>query len=80
MTVIADTHDDFILGYDFLAQHCSSINVKDNTLIIDGAEVRATVKEDKQPNDMKIGRVTLDKRTVVPPNSIKTIKARVDGP
>ena len=79
-TVIADTHDDFILGYDFLAQHCSSINVKDNTLIIDGAEVRATVKEDKQPNDMKIGRVTLDKRTVVPPNSIKTIKARVDGP
>lgn len=79
-TVVADTHDDFILGYDFLAKHCSSINVRDNTLTIDGEEVRTVTKEDEQPEGAVVNRIMLHKRVVVPPNSIKRITGEMTSP
>ena len=79
-TVIADIHDEFILGYDFLAKHCSSINPMENSITIDGDIIPGKIKRDDNGKEYFISRVTLEKRVVVPPNTRVLARARMSHP
>ena len=69
--------DQFILGLDFLNHHGGQVDLRTNTVTINGEDLGAQLKKGPE-GDVKVSRVFLTKRTVVPPNSIVHAMVKFD--
>ena len=71
--------DEFILGLDFLKSVSGQINLENDSLTLKGEVIQATMRrnEDKR---YAVSRVTLDRKVVVPPNSVVRTKTRMRAP
>ena len=69
--VVADITDDVILGIYFLEHQKAVINLTDYSIELRGEKIPSTVISTEHEKKMKIYRVKLAKRTVVPPCSDK---------
>ena len=76
--VVADITDDVILGIDFLEHQKAVINLTDYSIELRGEKIPSTVISTEHEKKMKIYRVKLAKRTVVPPYSDKISVAEFD--
>lgn len=76
--VVADITDDVILGIDFLEHQKAGINLTDYSIELRGEKIPSTVISTEHEKKMKIYRVKLAKRTVVPPYSDKISVAEFD--
>jgi len=77
--VVADISDDLILGYDFLKFNHSVLNLNENSLVLNGESIPAHTKRENG-TEFKISRVLVQKKIVIPPFSLKIIKARMTHP
>ena len=81
---IAPIEDEVLLGLDFMVYHKVDPLISHNILLIDGQhEVPAKFKWNVCPNNgeqetYKIGRVRVNKWVVIPSNTAKLIKGKVD--
>ena len=69
--VVADITDDVILGMYSLEHQKAAINLTDYSIELRGEKIPFTVTSTEHEKKMKIYRVKLAKRTVVPPCSDK---------
>ena len=81
---VALIEDELLLGLDFMVYHKVDPLISRNVLLIDGQhEVPAKFKRNVYQNTgecetYEIGRVKVNKRVEVPPNTIKLIEGKVD--
>ena len=68
-----ETSDQCLLGLDFLYHHGVDIKLSTHSIKIAGEEIFASLVKISGAS-IKVSQVTLDKCTVVPPNSIKFVK------
>lgn len=79
--VVGEIADSLLLGLDFLRAHNCIINLENFTLTVDKALIPITkIKTEGSKNDVEIYRVSLQKRTVIPPQSVKFIPVQIDKP
>ncbi|MEW8548561.1 MAG: retropepsin-like aspartic protease [Candidatus Thiodiazotropha sp.] len=69
---VAPIEDDMLLGIDFLEKHKADIDICERQLKLDGITLPMQLSSDGKPP--KVARVILNKRTVVPPNSVVKVK------
>ena len=74
---IAEMGDLCLLGLDFLHHHSVNIKLSSHSIEIKGEEIFASLVKTPETS-IKISRVTLRKRTIVPPNSIKVITGKLE--
>lgn len=73
--------DSLLLGLEFLKAHNNIINLENYTLTVDKALIPITkIKTEGSKNGVEIYRVSLQKRTVIPPQSVKFIPVQIDKP
>ena len=80
---VAPIDDPFLLGLDFMKHYKVDTLLSRNVLVVNGEyETPITFKRGISPAGVtetyQIGRVTVGKRTVVPPNTIQYIKGKID--
>lgn len=79
--VVGEIADSLLLGLDFLKAHNGIINLENFTLTVDKALIPITkIKTEGSKNGVEIYRVSLQKRTVIPPQSVKFIPVQIDKP
>ena len=72
---IAEMGDLCLLGLDFLHHHSVDIKLSFHSIEIKGEEIFASLVKTPETS-IKISRVMLKKRTLVPPNSIKVVTGK----
>ena len=70
---VTETSDQCLLGLDFLYHHGVDIKLSTHSIKIAGEEIFASLVKTSGAS-IRVSLVTLDKHTVVPPNSIKFVK------
>ena len=79
---VAPIDDPFLLGLDFMKHYHVDTLLSRNVLVVNGEyEIPITFKRGIFPagatETYQIGRVTVGKRTVVPPNTVQYIKGKI---
>jgi hypothetical protein len=69
-----------LLGLDFLENHDTVIDLKSYTVLIDSWEIPIKQIKDKELKKASIYKVSVQKRTVIPPNTMKFVKLKTDIP
>ena len=69
---VADSVDMCLLGLDFLHNYKVDIKLSTNTISINGEEIHASVVRSGE-TDIKVSRVKLARRVVIPPNTVQTV-------
>ena len=78
--VVADISDGMILGMDFLKKHKCKIDLEDDSLEIEKRDkVFAVMKGDTEQR-YHVSRVTLTKKTKIPPHSMQFVSVKVQNP
>ena len=77
--VVAPISDSMLLGADFLMKNNSKIDIAGNCLELNGSEIVATHMKNPDGDYVKISRVTVEKRTVIPPNCMKHVPVRISN-
>ncbi|MES9883357.1 MAG: retropepsin-like aspartic protease, partial [Sedimenticola sp.] len=72
---VAPIEDNMLLGLDFMQKHGVNINIPDGQLQI-GRET-IDMKYSHQDGPVKVARVTVSHREVIPPNSAVTLKCEI---
>ena len=80
---VAPMDDPFLLGLDFMKHHKVDTLLSRNVLVVNGEyEIPITFKRGISPagatETYEIGRVTVGKQVVVPPNTVQYIKGKVN--
>ena len=78
--VVAPIGDDLLLGLDFLAAHSSTIDISRNLITLEGEEIPASLRRTANGSKFKVSRVTVGKRTIIPPHSAKLTPTRLSSP
>ena len=66
--LVAPIEDSFILGLDFLKAHSGVIDLKEDTVNLNGYRTNAQMRKNKNEK-YSVQRVTLARKVVVPPNT-----------
>ncbi|KAH3838408.1 hypothetical protein DPMN_111817 [Dreissena polymorpha] len=75
---VAPISDDMLLGHDLLHHLGAKIDLKADSLIVKGEKISLNTNfKEKQP---VAARVTVSKRTVVPPNSVVRVECCINTP
>lgn len=77
---IAPINDDLILGLDFLKTNGCQVDLGSDEVTVQGVTVQASLRKDAQGDMFHVSRVTLGKRVVVPPNSVRVATGKVNIP
>ena len=78
---MAPLTDNCILGIDFLRSHEGEISLKWNTLTLNDKRIKGRVRFQSPLTEApEVRRVTLGRKVVVPPNSVKQAKAHLSSP
>jgi hypothetical protein len=78
--IVAPITDKCILGLDFLKAHNCSLDLEDNSLRIGNKLVAASLIRNTSGTECRVSKVVLERRTKIPPNSIKIITGRFTDP
>lgn len=78
--VVGEIADSLLLGLDFLKFHNSIIDMEKMTLTLDQSIIPITKIKTKDYENVQVYRVSLQERTVIPPQSIKFASVLVDRP
>ena len=78
--VVGEIADSLLLGLDFLKFHNSIIDMEKMTLTLDQSIIPITKIKTKDYENVQVYRVSLQERTVIPPQSIKFASVLVDPP
>ncbi|KAK3105322.1 hypothetical protein FSP39_022517 [Pinctada imbricata] len=79
--VVCDISDDLLLGLDFLQDHDTVIDLK--SYMVSFGEEKIPIKQindTKSTKHVNIYKISIQKRTVIPPNTMKFIKLKTDIP
>ena len=68
---VAPIQDEMLLGLDLLRKHCGEINLKADTIQIDGNPVNMEIS-----GHGGVAKVVVARRTIVPPNSVRLVPCR----
>ena len=77
---VAPISDDIILGADFLIQNKAKIDFASNKFRVENNQVPIKIIRDQTGNSVKINQVYISKHVVIPPNSVKQIRATAKYP
>ena len=66
-----------LLGLDFLHNYKVDIKLSTNTISINGEEIYASVVRSGE-TDIKVSRVKLARRVVIPPNTVQTVTGEAE--
>jgi transposase InsO family protein len=69
---------DMLLGVDILKREDTVLHMGEDTLTFDGQMLKLNVDRQPQTSSPVIGRVTVARRRVVPPNSVTHISCKLD--
>ncbi len=78
--VVADISDELLLGLDFLKAHSAKLDFERNTITLQGDVIHATLKKDLAGNSFQVNCASVARQTVIPPNSMMVITARLSAP
>ena len=78
--VVGEIADSLLLGLDFLKFHNSIIDMEKMTLTLDQSIIPITKIKTKDYENVQVYRVSLQERTVIPPQSIIFASVLVDQP
>ena len=78
--VMADILDGMILGMDFLTKHKCKIDLKDDSLEIEKRDKVFAVMKGDTDQRYHVSRVTLMKKTKIPPHSMRFVSVKVQNP
>ena len=78
--VVGNMSDEFLLGLDFLQRHRAVINLDTYTVQLNGTTINLSQVEDGNHDKINVYRVTVNKRTVIPPQSMQFVKIQTDKP
>lgn len=78
--VVGDIADSLLLGLDFMKRHQGIVNIKNMTLTLDQKTIPITKIKTQNSEEVEIYRVSLQKRTVIPPQSVKFASIHTDKP
>ncbi len=74
--IVAPIQDDMLLGLDFMLKHDVSINLPRAHVLLGGEEIPMVINQSTEPSH--VSRVCVEKRTVIPPNSVKLVPCKSD--
>lgn len=77
--VVCDISDDLLLGLDFLEDHDTVIDLKWYIVSIDNQEVPIKQIKDMEFKEVNIYKVSIQKRTTIPPNTMKFVKLKTNS-
>ena len=72
---VAPIEDDMLLGLDFLQKYKVDINISNSTLVLGNLKIK--MSSTPTPNK-SLGKVSVLKKRVIPPNSVKLVKCYCD--
>lgn len=78
--VVCDISDDLLLGLDFLEDHDTVIDLKSYIVSIDNQEIPIKQIKDMEFKEVNIYKVSIQKRTAIPPNTMKFVKLKINSP
>ncbi len=78
--VVADIADDLLLGLDFLRAHKAKLDFERDIITLGDDIFPAIVKRDLSGNSFHVSQVIIQKRVVVPPNSMVVLPAQLLSP
>ena len=78
--VVADISDEMIIGMDFLKKHKCKIDLEDDSLEISRHDKVFAVMKGDTDQRYHISRVTLTKKTKIPPHSMRFVSVKVQIP
>ncbi|MES9879305.1 MAG: reverse transcriptase family protein, partial [Sedimenticola sp.] len=73
---VAPIEDEMLLGLDFLQKHQVNINLPQAVLQLPSEIIPMSMANS---NKTRIARVTVDSKTVIPPNTVKLVKCSTDS-
>ncbi|CAG2187715.1 unnamed protein product [Mytilus edulis] len=76
--VVAEITDNLILGIDFLESQKAIIDLTDYSIKLKGEKVPSFMTSNRQDQQMKIYRIKIKKKTVIPPGSSKVAIVELD--
>ena len=76
---VAPVEEDVILGLDFLMYHKANVDLANNEVCINGIPYGAKLRSE-EGGSYKVSRISVHKRTVVPPQSAAHIKCKLEFP
>ncbi len=75
--VVADITDELLLGLDFLKAHSAKLDLECNTITLQGEVLHAVLKKDPAGNSFHVNCASVARRTVIPPNSVAIVTAKL---
>ena len=76
---VAPMSDDMILGLDFLKHHHATVDLVQNRVTVEGEALDAFLKKTADGEAMRVSRVVIAKRMVVPPHTLTHVPVKWDG-
>ncbi len=76
--IVAPIQDDMLLGLDFMLKHGLSINLPGAKIILGEEEIPMIINQSEKPS--KVSRITVTKRSVIPPNSVRLVPCHNSQP
>ena len=73
---VAPIEDDMLLGLDFLRRHRIDVHIKDMELVMENQAI--PMEFGITPDQIRVAKVTLQFRVVIPPNTVKRITGVID--
>ena len=77
--LVAPMTDEMILGLDFLKYHHANMDLAGNKVSIEGVDLNAFLKKTATGETMKVSRVVVAKKTVIPPHTLAHVPVKWRG-
>ena len=77
--VVADMSDDMILGIDFSEHFQAIIDLSNYSIRINQESIPALCLKNRDGSSSTVYRVSIGRRVIVPPNSMKVVKVQLDN-
>ena len=78
--IAAPIKEAMIIGLDFLSYHHCQVDLYNNSLLLRGEKIDATLKRSGDANTMQVSRVVVSKRAVIPPNTLAHVRVEHSVP
>jgi len=76
--VVADISDDIILGIDFLVNFHAIVDLANYSIRINQESIPALCLKNRDGSSSTVYRVSIGRKVIVPPNSMKVVKVQLD--